>query len=55
MTHSTSTWASNSPPKTTHDAEDDPRNQDIKIYVDGDLVHRDEAKISVYDLSLIHI
>ena len=49
MTHSTSTWASNSPPKTTHDAEDDPRNQDIKIYVDGDLVHRDEAKISVYD------
>ena len=49
MTHSTSTRASNSPPQTTHDAEDDLRNQDIKIYVDGDLVHRNEAKISVYD------
>lgn len=49
MTHSTSTRASNSPPQTTHDAEDDPRNQDIKIYVDGDLVHRNEAKVSVYD------
>ena len=49
MTHSTSTHASNSPPQTTHDAEDDPRNQDIKIYVDGDLVHRNEAKVSVYD------
>ena len=34
---------------TTHDAEDDDRNRDIKIYVDGDLVHRDQAKVSVYD------
>lgn len=34
---------------TTHDAEDDIRNRDIKIYVNGDLVHRDEAKVSVYD------
>ncbi len=34
---------------TTHDAEDDERNQDIKIYVDGNIVHRDEAKVSVYD------
>ena len=34
---------------TTHDAEEDPRNRDIKIYVNGDLVHRDEAKVSVYD------
>lgn len=34
---------------TTHDAEDDPRNLDIKIYVDGDIVHRNEAKVSVYD------
>ncbi len=34
---------------TTHDADDDPRNRDIKIYVNGDLVHRDEAKVSVYD------
>ena len=35
--------------KTTHDAEDDPRNRDIRIYVNGDIVHRDEAKVSVYD------
>ena len=35
--------------KTTHDADDDPRNRDIKIYVNGEIVHRDEAKVSVYD------
>ena len=35
--------------QTTHDAEDDVRNRDIKIYVNGDIVHRDDAKISVYD------
>ncbi len=35
--------------KTTHDAEDDVRNKDIKIYVNGEIVHRDEARISVYD------
>ena len=34
---------------TTHDTEDDPRNADIKIYVDGEIVPRDEAKVSVYD------
>lgn len=34
---------------TTHDAMDDPRNRDIKIYINGDLFHRDEAKVSVYD------
>ncbi|MFV2035871.1 MAG: aminotransferase class IV, partial [Halocynthiibacter sp.] len=34
---------------TTHDADDDIRNRDIKIYVNGEIVHRDEAKISVYD------
>ncbi len=34
---------------TTHDAEDDPRNRDILIYVNGELLPRDEAKISVYD------
>lgn len=34
---------------TTHDAADDIRNQNIKIYVNGDIVHRDEAKVSVYD------
>ncbi len=35
--------------KTTHDAEDDRRNDNILIYVDGDLVPKEEAKISVYD------
>lgn len=34
---------------TTHDAAEDPRNRDIKIYINGELVHRDEAKVSVYD------
>ena len=34
---------------TTHDAEEDIRNRDIKIYVNGALKHRDEAKVSVYD------
>ncbi|MEO9514933.1 MAG: aminotransferase class IV [Paracoccaceae bacterium] len=34
---------------TTHDADDDIRNQNVKIYVNGDIVHRDEAKVSVYD------
>ena len=34
---------------STHTAEEDPRNRDIKIYVNGDLVHRDAAKVSVYD------
>ncbi|MDG4650513.1 aminotransferase class IV [Roseibacterium sp. SDUM158017] len=34
---------------TTHDALEDPRNADILIYVDGELKHRDEAKVSVYD------
>ncbi|WP_224815530.1 aminotransferase class IV [Hasllibacter sp. MH4015] len=34
---------------TTHDALEDPRNADIKIYVNGEIVHRDDAKISVYD------
>ncbi|MEP5759900.1 MAG: aminotransferase class IV [Litoreibacter sp.] len=34
---------------TTHAADEDKRNRDIKIYLNGDLVHRDEAKVSVYD------
>ncbi|MEO1066186.1 MAG: aminotransferase class IV [Pseudomonadota bacterium] len=34
---------------TTHSSEEDARNRDIKIYVNGDIVHRDEAKVSVYD------
>ncbi len=35
--------------ETTHSAEDDPRNQDILIYVNGELKRREEAKVSVYD------
>jgi len=34
---------------TTHDAEEDVRNRDIKIYVNGEIVHRDQAVVSVYD------
>ena len=34
---------------STHDTQDDRRNRDIKIYVNGEILHRDEAKISVYD------
>ena len=34
---------------TTHDSAVDERNKNIKIYINGEIVHRDEAKISVYD------
>ena len=34
---------------STHDAAEDARNDDIRIYVNGEIVHRDEAKVSVYD------
>lgn len=34
---------------STHDAEADPRNQELRIYVDGAVVPRAEAKVSVYD------
>lgn len=34
---------------TAHEAEDDPRNKHILIYVDGKIVPRSEAKVSVYD------
>lgn len=32
-----------------HAAEDDARNRNIRIWINGDLVHRDEARVSVYD------
>ncbi len=35
--------------QSTHDAEEDARNEDILIYVDGALVPKAEAKVSVYD------
>lgn len=34
---------------TTHQASDDARNADIQIYVNGEIVHRDQARVSVYD------
>ncbi len=34
---------------STHDSEEDMRNRDIKIFVNGEIVPRDEAKVSVYD------
>ena len=34
---------------STHDAEQDARNAEILIYVNGDIVPRDQAKVSVYD------
>lgn len=39
----------NETPQSTHDAEEDIRNRDIKIYVNGEIVPRDEARVSVYD------
>lgn len=33
----------------THNAENDPRNKDIKIYINGELLPREDAKISVFD------
>ena len=34
---------------TTHDYYDDPRNKDIKIFINGNFFHRSDAKISVLD------
>ncbi len=34
---------------TTHQAADDARNETIRIYVNGEIVPRAEAKVSVYD------
>ncbi|HUG62985.1 MAG TPA: aminotransferase class IV [Methylomirabilota bacterium] len=37
------------PAASTHDSAEDTRNEHVLIYVDGALVPRDEAKVSVYD------
>lgn len=37
------------PRETTHDADEDPRNRDVLVNVDGALLHRDAAKVSVFD------
>lgn len=38
---------------STHDFEEDIRNRDLKIWINGKLHHRDEAKVSVYDLGFM--
>ena len=37
----------------THDYEDDPRNENVLIYVNGELVPRDQATVSVFDSGYI--
>ena len=37
----------------THDFEDDPRNETIQIWVNGTLVPRDEARVSVFDSGFV--
>lgn len=37
----------------THEAVPDPRNEDILIYVDGELTPRAEAKVSVFDSGFV--
>jgi branched-chain amino acid aminotransferase len=39
----------NTPETFSHAAEEDARNRDILININGELVHRDDAKVSVYD------
>lgn len=44
------TDASNNPSgHSTHDAQDDPRNDSLQIYVNGQIVAKQEAVVSVYD------
>ncbi len=38
---------------STHDALDDPRNADVRIFVDGEFFSRDEAKVSVFDSAFL--
>ncbi|MGQ3487832.1 D-amino acid aminotransferase [Roseovarius pacificus] len=35
--------------QTTHQAEEDARNEQIKIWLNGDIVPKDQARVSVYD------
>jgi len=35
--------------RSTHDAEADSRNDDLQLYVNGRIVHRSQAVVSVYD------
>src|SRR3954464_3257403 len=37
----------------THDFEDDPRNERILVWVNGDLVPREKAVVSVFDAGFV--
>src|SRR3954451_19247928 len=37
----------------THDFEDDPRNERIQVWVNGDLVPRERAVVSVFDSGFV--
>ena len=37
----------------THEYEDDPRNENVLISVNGDLFPRNEAKVSVFDAGFL--
>jgi branched-chain amino acid aminotransferase len=37
----------------THSHADDPRNRDVQVYVNGRLVHRDRAAVSVFDAGFV--
>src|SRR3954465_460990 len=37
----------------THDFEDDPRNQRILVWVNGELVPREQAVVSVFDAGFV--
>ena len=39
--------------RSTHDAVPDERNEHVLIYVNGEMVPRAEAKISVFDLLIL--
>jgi len=38
---------------TTHEFSEDPRNQDVRVYVNGELFPRNEAKVSVFDSAFL--
>jgi len=37
----------------SQDFEDDPRNRSVRVWLNGDLVHRDEAKVSIFDAGFV--
>jgi branched-chain amino acid aminotransferase len=36
-------------PVTTHDADYDPRNEHLRIYLNGEIVPKEQARVSIYD------